>query len=201
VFLLEASYFSYILTHKNSDQPSDVILVFMGSEKRVATGYALAGKGLSPGIVLSPATDRLRRYYNSKYALKDAIDHIPEEAATTTFENALYTSRIIKDRCYKNIILVTSDYHMPRSLALLRLFLAGKDVRVHLHLVHAADAATAVNAVLPKLVYNEMVEFWGSLFEYAAYQLRGMPVEKTVKKSVFMQYLRSLVLLDVKPSW
>jgi len=54
---------------------------------------------------------------------------------------------------------------------------------------------------LLKLVYNEMVEFWGSLFEYVTYQVKGIPVEKPVKKSAFLLYLKSLVLLDVKPSW
>jgi uncharacterized SAM-binding protein YcdF (DUF218 family) len=51
---------------------------------------------------------------------------IQEDQATTTFENALYTSRIIKAHRYQSVILVTSDYHMPRSLALLQLFLAGE---------------------------------------------------------------------------
>ncbi len=111
----------------------------------------------------------------------------------------MYTSRIIEAYRYKSVILVTSDYHMPRSLALLQLFLAGKNVRVHLHRVRAA--AAAAKPLLLKLVYNEMVEFWGSLFEYVSYQVRGEPAVKPVKKSALAVYLRSLVLLDVKPSW
>jgi len=63
-----------------------------------------------------------------------------------------------------------------------------------------ADAA-AVNATLSKLVYNEMVEFWGSLFEYVTYQVKGMPVEKQGKESAILLYLRSVVLLDVNPAW
>ena len=115
--------------------------------------------------MLSPATDTFQRQCDRKYGLKDTVAHIPEDQATTTFENALYISRIIKANQYKTVILVTSDYHMPRSLALLRLFLAGTGVRIHAHLVYGSSGAVAVNATLLKLVYNEMVEFWGSLFD------------------------------------
>jgi hypothetical protein len=90
---------------------------------------------------------------------------------------------------------------MPRSLALLQLFLVGEDVRVHIHMVHGAADVAAVNAALPKLVYNEMVKFWGSLFEYVSYRVKGMPAGKPVQKSVLSLYLRSLVLLDVNQWW
>ena len=128
----------------------------MGAEKRIETGYKLANQGLAPGIVLSPASDKLRRQYDRKYALKDNVAHVLEEEATTTFENALYISRIIKANQYESVILVTSDYHMPRSLALLRLFLAGTGVRIHAHPVYGPSGSVAVNATLLKLVYNEI---------------------------------------------
>ncbi len=201
VLFLEVCYFSYILTRPDSDVRSDVILVFMGAEKRVEAGYQLANQGLAPCIVLSPATDALRRHFDRKYARKDTVSHIPENQASTTFENAWYTSRIIEANHYKTVILVTSDYHMPRSLALLRLFLAGTGVQVHAHPVYGPSGAVAVNATLLKLVYNEMVKFWGSLFEYVDYMVCGKTAEKPVKKSALSLFLRSVVLLDVKPSW
>jgi len=201
LLFFEVSYFSYILTHPDSDVPSDAVLIFMGNEKRIETGYKLANQGLAPCIVLSPAIDTLRCRFDRKYALKDTVSHIPEDQATTTFENALYISRIIMANQFKTVILVTSDYHMPRSLALLRLFLAGTGVRVHAHPVYGPSGAVAVNATLLKLVYNEMVEFWGSLFEYIDYLIRGKTAERPVKKSAFSLFLRSVVLLDVKPAW
>lgn len=106
---------------------------------------------------------------------------------------------IIRRHRYKTVILVTSDYHMSRSLALLRLFLAGEDVRVHPHMVRRAK--DAASATLVKLVYNEMVEFCGSLYEYVSYQVTGTLSEKPVKKNALSLFLRSLVLLKVNPSW
>lgn len=198
VFFSEAAYFSYILTRQDSAEKSDVILVFMGAEKRIETGYQLANQGLAPAVVLSPANAAVRRHFDSRYALTNTVSHIPETDATTTFENALYTSRIITAHQYNVVTLVTSDYHMPRSLALLHLFLLGDDVRIHIHMVRGTGVT---NATRMKLVYNEMVEFWGSLFEYADYQIRGKIPEKPVKKGALSLLLRSVLLLNVNPSW
>jgi hypothetical protein len=46
-----------------------------------------------------------------------------------------------------------------------------------------------------------MMDFWGNLFEYVTYQVTGKLSEKPVKQSALSHYLRSMVLLDVKPSW
>ncbi len=45
---------------------------------------------------------------------------ITEEASRDTFENAAYTLKICKEKGYKRIILVTSGYHMPRSVYLFK---------------------------------------------------------------------------------
>jgi uncharacterized SAM-binding protein YcdF (DUF218 family) len=41
-----------------------------------------------------------------------------EEKSTNTYENALYSSQILKEKGISRIILVTSAMHMPRSIAL-----------------------------------------------------------------------------------
>jgi hypothetical protein len=68
-------------------------------------------------------------------------------------------------------------------------------------MVHGVVDAVVVNATFLKLVYNEMVEFWGSLFEYVSYQVKGMPAEKPMQKSALSLFLRSVLLLDAKPAW
>lgn len=45
---------------------------------------------------------------------------ITEEASRDTVENAAFTRRICEAKGYKNIILVTSAYHMPRSMYLFK---------------------------------------------------------------------------------
>jgi uncharacterized SAM-binding protein YcdF (DUF218 family) len=43
---------------------------------------------------------------------------ILESKSLNTYENAIYTKEILKQRNIKNILLVTSATHMPRSLAI-----------------------------------------------------------------------------------
>lgn len=200
ILCVECAYFACVLKNKDIElTKSDAIIVFMGSEKRVKTGYELANKGLASRLVLSPATESFRQRRDKKYSIRKTVVHIPEENASTTFENALYASRIISAHQLKNVTLVTSDYHMPRSLALLRLFLAGKGVHIQPCPVHADTLAN--KSMLLKLTYNEMVEFWGSLLEYISWQATGQLPEKSLKKSQLSILLRSLFLLDVKPTW
>ena len=161
IIFVEGLYFAWILNLENLEAQSDAIIIFRGTQKRIETGYDLANQGLATRIVLSPATDKQRQSCDRKYALKNTVVHIIEDQANTTFQNALYISRIIKDQQLKTVTLVTSDYHMPRSLAMLRLLLAGKDIRVQSYKVDGRNQAEdifAYNVTLMKLIYNEMVE-------------------------------------------
>ena len=38
-----------------------------------------------------------------------------EEKARSTFENAVYTGRIIRERNWQRVVLVTDCYHLPRA--------------------------------------------------------------------------------------
>ena len=204
IIFIEGLYFACVLNIENSAAQSDVIVIFKGTEKRIKAAYELANQGVAPLIIFSPATEILRQKCDKKYELKDTITHIPEGQAVTTFQNAFYTSRIITAHQFKNVTLVTSDYHMSRSLALMRLFLIGKGVRVQIFKVSAQNTSAgpmAVNTALLKLVYNEMMEFWGSLFEYAAWQMTGVLSKESRKDSDLSKILRSLLLLDVKYAW
>jgi uncharacterized SAM-binding protein YcdF (DUF218 family) len=224
VILIEGLYFAWILKIGNTVTQSDIILIFKGSQKRTEAGYRLANLGLAPRIVLSPATGNERQQYDRTYTMKDTVSHIPEEQATTTFENALFTSLIIKAYQLKSVILVTSDYHMPRSLVLLRLFLMGTNVRVRMYQVEGRELFSNTlshDIALLKLTYNEMVECWGSLFEFAAWYSSGKDSEYHKRRNLlsptpsngdplptnhqkngsFMHFLRSLILLDIEPEW
>lgn len=43
-----------------------------------------------------------------------------EDRSRNTFENGVYTGRIIKDRGWRRIVLVTDDWHMRRALYVFR---------------------------------------------------------------------------------
>jgi len=204
IFFLEGLYFVWVLNIENSTAPSDAILIFMGTNKRIEAGYELANKGVASRIVLSPATVKYRQSCDRKYALKDTVVHIPEDQAISTFQNALYISRIINAHHLKTVTLVTSDYHMPRSLALMRLFLIGEGVKVQLNHVRGFNTpadTVAVNVTRLKLVYKEMVKFWGSMYAFISWQITGVISKEPRKNSGLSSILRSLILLDWKYAW
>jgi uncharacterized SAM-binding protein YcdF (DUF218 family) len=199
IFMAEGLYFAWVLKTDRLPQKSEAIVAFMGSEKRIAAAYHLANQDLASFMVLSPAKDRAQQTLDKKYNLKPTITHVTEDQATTTFENALYTSQIVKTHRWKTVTLVTSDYHMPRSLALLDSFLAGEHVDIHPYPVYPDTQVS--KTVMLKLIYNEMVEFWGSMIEFVIWQATGKLSEKPMEKSRLSILLRSLFLMDVKPTW
>jgi uncharacterized SAM-binding protein YcdF (DUF218 family) len=199
----QAAYFAAVLGRADSPAPSEAIVVFRGTEARIAAGYRLAKQGVAPLILVSPSSERQRRAWDRRYGLPDGVAHLEETRARTTMENARFAARIIADRGLTSITLVTSDYHMPRSLALLKLFLRGRGVEVHPFKVRPAGGRLAgYRSTLAKLVYNEALECWGSLAEWAAWRLTGKPLKTKGKDAPWLVTgLRDLLLIRVKPLW
>jgi uncharacterized SAM-binding protein YcdF (DUF218 family) len=205
VFAGQALYFAAVMAGANHTAPSEALVVFRGTEKRVAAGYALAASGVAPKLILTPAAETARNRYDKRFGLPAGVTHLKEPAARTTFENAYYTARLIEAGNLHKVTLVTSNYHMPRSLLLMRLFLLGRGVEVDGYKVSAVEEGArppdGYRATFAKLVYNEMLKFWGSLIEYVAWRVSGQEMEPFRERFPFISALRSFLLLDVSPSW
>ena len=70
--------------------------------------------------------------------------------------------------------MVTSAYHMPRSYFLMKLVSFGSGTRIHLF--KATDESENMWQYVTvnwKVIYNEMIELWGSLFEGLYYKIFG----------------------------
>lgn len=174
ILMLETLYFGTILTRENTPgRKADVILVFTGAVNRVATGYRLANEGAADRLLISPSTPGQRRRYDRLFGLRESVVHLEESQSASTFQNALYSSRIIRKMGLHSVILVTSDFHMPRSMAMLRLFLPWWNVQIHMHMVHGDGQGIVMNHRFWRSLSQEMIDFWGSLLEYGSYQLLG----------------------------
>ncbi len=94
-----------------------------GTLERASAAFLLYKKTGLPLLVSggAPFSSRSEASAAAAYLMelgvpKDRI--IAEEASRDTFENAAFTRRICIEKGYKNIILLTSAYHMPRSVFL-----------------------------------------------------------------------------------
>lgn len=100
------------------DQPSP------GLRERLEHGLKLYQEGYYPFLIVSGGLDKpgykyteaegMRNYLVSKGVPEEAI--ILENEATSTYENLLYSQRIMKDHDWKRAIIVTHDYHGTRAL-------------------------------------------------------------------------------------
>ena len=105
-------------------QDADAIVVLTGSSGRIDAGLELleANKakhlfisGVGQDATLEDLSRNLTSFEQEKVAnLKDHISL--GHAANSTDENATEATNWVKEHGYNSIILVTSNYHMPRSL-------------------------------------------------------------------------------------
>ncbi len=182
--------------------PHDAIVVFGGSGNRIKQAYGLARQGLAPQLIVSPAGRRLLARYEKRYGKPGNAGYILETRADTTFMNAFYCARLIKKHRLRSILLVTSDYHMPRSLILMRTAAMGSGCRISIHPVPTqfADSAdcTGSRLVRLKITYNEMVQLWGSFFEGGLNAWGGPGQRMKTRSSGISQWLRRHLLFDVR---
>ncbi len=96
----------------------DAIVVFTGSEGRVQTGIALLKRGVAKHLFISGAQSKSSEILSPEdKKLSITLGY----ASNNTFENVDETVAWLKTKGFLSVCLVTSDFHMPRSLFLLRL--------------------------------------------------------------------------------
>jgi uncharacterized SAM-binding protein YcdF (DUF218 family) len=106
------------------DRPADGIVVLTGGASRIADAIELLAAGRGKRLLISgvhPTTSsrelaRLSPAYRPWMTCCVDLGH----AAINTTGNAVETKNWVTDRGFRSIIVVTSNYHMPRTMAELR---------------------------------------------------------------------------------
>jgi uncharacterized SAM-binding protein YcdF (DUF218 family) len=155
---------------------ADGIVVLTGGELRLSTGARLLREGRGARLLISgvnPQTSRddLRRISGLSERLFSSRVDI-DYAAHTTSGNADETRAWAKKRGFTKLIVVTSSYHMPRSLMELRRTMPGATLLPHpvqSNRVHAwrwwMDAYTA------RILLAEYIKFLPAAVRYGAARL------------------------------
>jgi uncharacterized SAM-binding protein YcdF (DUF218 family) len=200
VWAVEFGWFYFVLRKGPVRETSDVIVVFGGAHGRTVKGFELANGGGAAHLIVSPASAGRLKRLDKSYRKKGQYNYFIEDRAETTFQNAMLVADLIEKHDIDSVALVTTDYHMPRSYFLLKLQLIGRGVSVRLWPVEVGRFERnplAWSSMQKKCIYNEMVEFWGSMVEMAHYRLTNRLPEKGLKRNKIITSLRSFFLFDI----
>ena len=204
LLIMEAGYFFWVFSRavvvpKNIE--ADAVIVFNGGSNHVKAGYEIVQSLNTRYLVISSASKSHLATFDRKYKLQSNVRHIEESLARTTMENAAYCQKIVGRHKLKSIVLVTSAYHMPRSLAMLNLCMLGKAANAKIYCAPVGLERNVMGYFQTskglKTIYNEMVRFWGSLVEFAAFKIRGKLPEKNPKDLFLVKDLKSILLFDI----
>jgi uncharacterized SAM-binding protein YcdF (DUF218 family) len=164
-----------------SPQHADAIVVLTGGELRLAAAARLLEEGRGSRLLISgvnPHTGRadlkrLSGLTERLFAAKVDVDY----AAHSTTSNAEETRAWAKARGYRRLIIVTSSYHMPRSLTELRRAMPDATLVPH-PVVPARLRGTRwwTDAFTARVLLAEYVKFLPSAARYGFTRLLGRDI-------------------------
>lgn len=137
VAALVAGFVAFAATVTGYDPPAagqraDAIVVLTGDVGRLATGGQLLREGRAPQLLVSgvhPAatTGDIRHHTGLSDAEFECCVTIGREA-TDTIGNAREAGALVSAYGYESLIIVTSDYHLPRSLLEMKSMMPGVEL-------------------------------------------------------------------------
>jgi len=186
VLLLQAAFFVRIWNSSSSLHKADLIVVFPGDQERIVEGHALAKAGYADNLLVIGQTEKSFAKLVQKLGALPAVNLLPNSKSRSTFEDVNIARQIIFEKRLKSVILVTSSYHMPRVLFLLKASLLDADFKVDLQYypVSIRDHSKA-----KRLYFNELIKFWGSTVEMIGYRI----TEDLLRDSPFFVKVRQFV--------
>lgn len=144
---------------------ADAIFVFTGGEGRIAEGYRAwkEGKGKELFILGAGPEAKLTSIFPVGEGGVPADDlpriHI-EGWSENTLENAFSAKTVVVSRAFRNVLLVTSDYHVPRAHLTLRKVLPPA-VSISVIRVESAWRGRGAWHRLPRIFLLEGWKYWG----------------------------------------
>lgn len=186
VAVIQASTAIYFAKNTATLKPADLVVVFPGGSRRIITGIDLIKDGLAPRFMVISTTAPHLQELLKKNGAPETIGTLPGGESRSTFEDVYQTIRTIQDNQLRSVIVVTSSYHLPRAMFLLRvsLGLAGQDVRIHGFAVKEEQGLSKNLVQYP----NEAIKLWGSIIEMTGQYVTGQllldaPILKKVQRA------------------
>lgn len=147
---------------------ADLIMVFPGTPERIAAGLQLASDGHAAKLAISGISEKDLSARAEHFELLGKVTLVGSAKSRSTFEDVFNTRAIVRREGVHSLLLVTSTWHIPRSVFLLKCFLLGSGVTVHVVAVEDPRFLVETREALrlqAKLAVSETVKCWGSTLE------------------------------------
>ena len=174
---------------------ADLVVVFPGDTERIVAGCKLVKDGYSSHLMIINKTESALKKIAAKNGVPADTILLPGGTSRSSFEDVYNTTQAIADLDLEAVILVTSAYHLPRALFLLKSYLAmnGSEVAVQYHPV--SDDHNRKRKM--QLYYNELVKLWGSSTEMAGNVLTGHLILDYPTVTKVKSWLKKIFLFEV----
>ena len=142
------------------DSP-DLIVIFTGQSGRIPYGMSLAKKFDQSNIFITGVYEKNSvQTLLAPLELEDKIDHNLLEIdyyARNTVENCISTLRYLREKKgFKNILVISHDYHIPRIKTIFFSFLADDD---HFELFYSGVSSDYTDWKNLKILYTEVYKY------------------------------------------
>lgn len=143
---------------------ADAIFVFTGGENRIAAGFRAWREGKGKELYILGAGPEAKLSIILPEGGEIVPDDLPrvhiEGWSENTLENAFSAKSVVVTRGYRKVILVTSDYHVPRAMLTLRRVLP-PGVSVSVIPVKSDWSRKGAWYRLPRIFFVEGWKYWG----------------------------------------
>jgi len=147
-----------------SGEGADAILVLTGGENRIAEGFRAWKEGMGKELFILGAGRNAKLANILPAGTEISPNDLPrihvEGWSANTLENAFSAKSAVVSRSYRKVLLVTSDYHMPRAMLALRKVLPS-DVSISVLPVTSDWRRKGAWHRLPRLFLVEGWKYWG----------------------------------------
>ncbi len=147
-FVVFAQRVHTMVERQSPPQTADAIVALTGGEDRIAAGVELLRQRRGARLLISGVhPDASIADLHGLAGGGGDVDRLfdccvdIDRAARTTLENGAETAAWARLHDFESVIVVTSDYHMPRALLVMRR--AMPEVELHAYAVARADASGA----------------------------------------------------------
>ena len=176
---------------------ADLIMVFPGTPDRIAAGFQLAQTGCASKLAVSGVGVKGLEAQAAQFGRPAGVEFVGSSKSRSTFEDVFNTRKIVRQHGVRSVLLVTSNWHVPRSSFLLKCFLLGSGVTVQVVPVDDPRTITGTKEARirqTKLAFNEAVKCWGSTMEMAWSILTGTLLLDVPRCQEFSNFIKRKVL-------